>query len=319
MEVNVLIHLIGLALVAQPAFEQVPISPPSAADADAEIAAPATMAAAFEEADATTSEVDDGSLPLGSKELFVAKCSSCHSVGLGARVGPDLEGVTKRRKKDWITRMIKAPSRLLDTDPEARVLLAEFNNVRMPDLGLNDEQVAAVTELIAYCSARACDLAPKLRPVTQATDEDKGLGRDLFLGNVRFENEGPPCVSCHSVDRLGSILQGGTLAKDLTHVFARFGDQGLDAALRNPAFPLMNKVFADHPLSAAEAFALRSFLYEANRGGLGREQAGVAQAQSVPLASALVAVLVLIILNAAWSRRLRGIRKPLVKKWERMS
>lgn len=311
--------LIGLVLVTQPATKQVQESTPSAADAGAEAVLAATAETTADVADSTAAEFDEGALPPGSKDLFVAKCSSCHTVGKGVRIGPDLEGVTKKRKANWITRMIKAPSRMLDTDPDARALLAEFKNVRMPDLGLNDEQVAGLTELLVYCSDNPCDLAPKLRPVVEATTEDKNLGRALFLGHVRLKNEGPPCVSCHNVAGLASILRGGNLSKDLTHVFARLGDDGLDAALRNPAFPLMNKIFADHPLAPEEAFALRSFLYEANRGDLEAVVAGDVQPISVPLASALVAVLVLIILNAAWSRRLRGIRQPLVNKRERTS
>ncbi len=258
---------------------------------------------------------EDGT-PHPSTDVFVTKCSSCHSVGEGDRVGPDLKGVTERRKPDWLATMIKAPSRLLDSDPEVRALLAKYNNVRMPDLGLDDEQVAGLIDLVAHCSEHACQLTPELRPVTEAVELDAAHGRALFLGTAMFTNGGPSCISCHTVSGTGAMIGGGTLAKDITNVFARLGDDGLDAALRNPSFPLMNKVFGDHPLSAEEAFALRAYLYDANRGK--HQGAGVYQL-SVPMASLIGAIAVLILLNTAWSRRLRGVRRELVRHGGRPS
>ena len=168
-----------------------------------------------------------------SKELFITKCSSCHSLGEGDRVGPDLKGVTGKRSADWLSTMIKTPSALLDTDPEARKLLASYNNVRMPDLGLADGQVADLIATIEFCSANTCELTPELRPVMKATTEDATQGRALFLGRALLENGGPSCISCHTVVGAGAMIGGGTLARELTHVFARLGDAGLDAALRN--------------------------------------------------------------------------------------
>jgi mono/diheme cytochrome c family protein len=252
----------------------------------------------------------EGGVPEASTNLFVSKCSSCHSVGQGARVGPDLKGVADHRQKDWLRQMIQIPSRFLNTDPEARALLGQYNGVRMPDLGLDDAQVDALIELLAYCSANECKLAPELKPVTDATSEDMAHGRALALGTVQLENGGPPCISCHTAEGMGAAISGGTLAKDLTNTFARLGDEGLDASLRNPAFPVMNRVFTDHPVTADEAFALRAFLYDANRSTPG-EQASMGLL-SVPVAGVVGAIVVLLLLNAAWSRRLRGIRKPLV-------
>ena len=107
--------------------------------------------------------------PPEAVELFAGKCASCHSVGGGPRVGPDLKGVGVKRDAAWLRKMIQTPSSMLDSDPDARTLLAQYNNVRMPDLGLSDAQVTQLVDLLAQCSAAPCDLAGKLRPVTQAT------------------------------------------------------------------------------------------------------------------------------------------------------
>lgn len=248
--------------------------------------------------------------PDPTTDLFVRKCSSCHTVGKGTRVGPDLKGALERRSRSWIEGFVKAPSAMLDTDPQARQLVAQFNGVRMPDLGLQPQEVTSLVDLIARCSAQPCDLAGRFAPVTTATDADIERGRDLFLGHVAQKAGGIPCVSCHTVRGIGSGVPGGLLAKDLTNVFGRLGDQGLDAALKNPAFPAMNKVFGqDHPLSADEVFALRAFLYQANRA-----QPAADDTASAPLVAAIGTLVVLVVLNAAWARRLRGVRRALTER-----
>lgn len=242
-------------------------------------------------------------------DLFVRKCASCHTVGKGQRVGPDLKDALERRDRGWVERFVKAPSTMLDSDTIARQLVAQFAGVRMPDLGLSDAEVVSLADLVARCSAKPCDLAGKFTPVTTATAADVSRGRDLFLGREGLKAEAAQCVSCHTVRGAGGWIAGGLLAKDLTNAFGRLGDQGLDAALKSPAFPVMNKVFAAHPLQADEVFALRAFLHDANR-----REPGVDDPLSLPLVALLGTVAVLIALNAAWARRLRGVRQPLVQR-----
>ena len=175
----------------------------------------------------------------------------------------------------------------------------------------------SLVDLIEHCSTETCDLKGSFTPVTEATAEDIRAGMELFVGTRAQAAGGPSCLSCHQVRGAKAITGGGTLSVDLTHVFARLGDEGLDAALRNPAFPLMNKVYGDRPLEAEEVLALRAFLYEANRGAL--DVGATDDPFSVPLAGFLGTVAALAALNAAWSRRLRGVRRPLVSEGGRTS
>jgi mono/diheme cytochrome c family protein len=238
-------------------------------------------------------------------ELYIVKCRSCHTIGDGPLVGPDLKGAHERRNPSWLIQMIQTPSSMLTSDPDARALLTEYKNVRMPDLGLNDDQVASLVDLITYCSVEQCDLKGKFVPVAEATEDDVRRGIGLFTGRIAQESGGPPCISCHAVSGTDVMIVGGSLAVDLTNVFARMGDEGLDASLRNPSFALMNKIFADRALSAEEVLALRAFLYQANRNGLS-EIVEPVDPYSVPLTGVLGTVLALVLLNAAWSRRLKG-------------
>jgi mono/diheme cytochrome c family protein len=250
-----------------------------------------------------------------AEDLFARKCASCHTVGKGVRVGPDLKDAHKRRSRSWLESFVKVPSALLDTDAEARNLLSEFKGVRMPDLGLSDTDVKALVDLVIRCSAEACNLAGKFTPATLATERDVALGRSYFLGLTPLKGGGAPCVSCHTVRGIGSIVPGGTMAKDLTNVFARLGDEGLDRALASPAFPLMNKVFTDHPVEAAEVFSLRAFLYKANLGGEPAREDSL----SIGLVAGVGTIAVLVLLNALWVRRLKGVRRPLTHKREQPS
>ncbi len=250
-----------------------------------------------------------------AEDLFARKCASCHTVGKGIRVGPDLKDVHKQRSRSWLESFVKAPSTMLDTDSEARNLLSEFKGVRMPDLALPDADVKALVDLLARCSAEPCNLAGKFIPATLATQRDVALGRSYFLGLTPLKAGGAPCISCHTVRGIGSVVAGGTMAKDLTNVFARLGDEGLDRALASPAFPLMNKIFTDHPMEPPEAFALRAFLYKANLGGEPARE----ESLSIGLIAGVGTIVVLVLLNAFWARRLEGVRIPLTHKREQPS
>jgi mono/diheme cytochrome c family protein len=58
-------------------------------------------------------------------ELFKTKCSACHKLN-ERYVGPALADVTKRREPEWILNMILAPEKMIQQDPTAKALLAQF-------------------------------------------------------------------------------------------------------------------------------------------------------------------------------------------------
>lgn len=82
------------------------------------------------------------------KALFDSKCVACHTIGKGKLIGPDLKGITQRRKADWIKKMIKDPENMLKTDDTAKKLLQEYNQVPMINMGLKDDEVKAVMEYL---------------------------------------------------------------------------------------------------------------------------------------------------------------------------
>jgi len=81
------------------------------------------------------------------KLAFESKCLACHSIGQGRKLGPDLAGVTKRRDAAWLTRWLKSPETMLQTDEHAKAMLKEANNIPMPNQNLSD---AEIREYIKY-------------------------------------------------------------------------------------------------------------------------------------------------------------------------
>ena len=83
---------------------------------------------------------------------FESRCASCHAIGGGDRIGPDLRGVTGRRDPAWLARYIREPDKMLaEGDPTAVMLFTKHKQVIMPNLGLDEEDV---TLLIAFLKAQ---------------------------------------------------------------------------------------------------------------------------------------------------------------------
>lgn len=86
----------------------------------------------------------------GGQYLFSTKCSACHTLGEGVRIGPDLAGITHLRDPRWLTKYIASPDAMLKAgDPVARDLSAKYKEVRMPNLQLTDDQIRQVIGYLA--------------------------------------------------------------------------------------------------------------------------------------------------------------------------
>jgi protein SCO1/2 len=80
--------------------------------------------------------------------LFRTRCASCHAIGGGDGLGPDLLMVSSRRSPEWLARFIREPDKMLaEKDPIATPQMAKFRNLAMPNLKLSQKDVA---HLIAF-------------------------------------------------------------------------------------------------------------------------------------------------------------------------
>lgn len=196
-------------------------------------------------------------------QTFENKCSSCHTIGQGDLKGPDLKGVEGRRKADWLVEFIQSSYTLIQKgDPEAVEIFQKYQQKEMPDQRLTREEILKIIDFIA--SGVVPEVSGDSKSATTATSLDVNVGQQLYLGQVVLANGGPSCISCHSVGHNG-VLGGGTLAKDLTHVYSAYSDKGLSQALKKLAFPVMQTVYAGKPLTDAEIFQIKAFLYAADK------------------------------------------------------
>ncbi len=84
----------------------------------------------------------------GEQVYLALGCQSCHSIGRGRLVGPDLAGVLQRHDPEWLRRWLKDPTSMMITDPKARELVRQFT-VQMPNLNLNDAEIGALLDYFA--------------------------------------------------------------------------------------------------------------------------------------------------------------------------
>jgi cytochrome oxidase Cu insertion factor (SCO1/SenC/PrrC family)/cytochrome c2 len=98
--------------------------------------------------------------------LFKRLCAACHTIKVGDRVGPDLFGVGARHRQEWLVEFIMSPEKLrARNDPKALELAARFPGVRMPSLGLSEDDAR---DLIAYIGARSDWLESQRRNAEQS-------------------------------------------------------------------------------------------------------------------------------------------------------
>jgi cytochrome c551/c552 len=93
--------------------------------------------------------LDEGWAKTG-KSLWTARaCSGCHTIGKGRMAGPDLAHVNDRRTQAWLKAWLKDPPKMIETDADAKALAAQYNNVKMPNMKLTDDDVQALIQHIA--------------------------------------------------------------------------------------------------------------------------------------------------------------------------
>lgn len=93
------------------------------------------------------------------------------------------------------------------------------------------------------------------------TQGDAKKGQELFVGNIRFANNGPTCNSCHNVSVKG-FVSGGALAKDLTQAVSRLTAEGAKAFFGSSIMPMpqMQLSYAGKPLTTDEINDVLAFL-----------------------------------------------------------
>ena len=166
------------------------------------------------------------------RQLFVEKnCIVCHAVGgVGAKVGPDLLGVTKRHSPEWIDEQLVNPQLV-------------YPGSSMPEYDLDTNSRKA---LIAYLGTATQDdaqamLAGKNRALTP---EDAAIE----AGKNNFARFG--CAGCHGTELQGGVpnpnAQGGQVPS-LLHLSDDYTKDEVIEVIRNGRVPPLENTSGPTP------------------------------------------------------------------------
>ncbi len=181
--------------------------------------------------------------------LYKGKCVSCHDSSQ-KRLGPSYRDMAQKYK----------------SNPNAASLMKVTikngsANKKMPaNRYLSDKESSQIIEWIMTLSedgliqdepAKEFVFNPSLEAITQ--------GKKLFLGTVPLTNNGPSCLSCHDTQGL-SGFGGGELASNLSKTFSEFEAESLASGIKAAAFPVMERVYEDAPITEKESHDITAYL-----------------------------------------------------------
>lgn len=89
----------------------------------------------------------DAALAEKGKAIVDMKCTACHQLNDKRLVGPGFQGVTNRRRPEWIMNMITNVDVMLDKDPTAQALLEECLT-RMPNQNITLDDARGILEFM---------------------------------------------------------------------------------------------------------------------------------------------------------------------------
>ena len=115
----------------------------------------------------------DAARAMKGAELFTAKCSACHKIE-ERYIGPALTGVTKRRTPEWICNQILNPENMIQQDPTAKALLAQYI-APMANQHLTREEAESVLAFFLQHDAKLGDTEQKGTGAAATPSQPEGV------------------------------------------------------------------------------------------------------------------------------------------------
>jgi len=111
------------------------------------------------------------------EQIFKTNCISCHTIGGGRLIGPDLEGISKKRNVEWLKKWINSSSDFIASgDADAIAIFEEYNKVAMTSFYFEDEDMNA---LLAYLENPPVE--EKEVATTTSAEHEKGMNSSTIL------------------------------------------------------------------------------------------------------------------------------------------
>lgn len=180
----------------------------------------------------------DAEAPDKPAEYFFSNCATCHTVGGGELVGPDLMDSTKWKREDLKMAIKAMEENVGPISDEALEQMVEF----LKDLNVS-QRIAKYEEENERKSHEG------LTPPSFET------GQELFRGQKMLLNGGPACISCHHF-----VNEGGNLGPDLALIKDRASGVVLQSAIENSSYKIMRPIYEKHKITKEEALHLSEYL-----------------------------------------------------------
>lgn len=202
------------------------------------------------------------------KELFEKNCAICHKLNTDKLVGPGLEDINKKRKKDWLIKFIRSSKDLIKSgDRDAVKIYEEFNKVDMPDMPKLSTQ--DIEEILTYIDSYVKEdiSAVKNLKDTNYTETQIKRGQRLFMGLIKFENCKAVCSNCHIIKETDSLHWYPT-AFDIAKISADKGHDFFEKTLKNPTSEVMKVTHQGYSFNDEEIYFLKAYLHHTHGTGL---------------------------------------------------
>jgi mono/diheme cytochrome c family protein len=172
------------------------------------------------------------------------QCFACHVIeGRGGQVGPSLDVSARKLRFAWVREFL--------ADPRAKGKIYPFTPYRMPDLGLEQDEIEGLLALLAEIAGREYPEPPERAPQIDAQVASSGT---LFYVIK--------CAECHN---LGDVIPT-PLAKqqgpDLINVSQRLRFEWIPEWVANPLAVYPGTAMVDTNLEPEEIESIRAFLWK---------------------------------------------------------
>jgi protein SCO1 len=156
------------------------------------------------------------------KYLYGSLCANCHTIGRGDKIGPDLATSLDTREREWLTRYTVEPDVVrAKNDPIAAVLKKKFPQVRMPNLGLNVDEVKSV---LHYVELQKSHTTNDAHAPAATADADARLTRSSSTPSTAPLLE--PAIAIHTALAHDTMVGVVAEAKMLREAAAALGPNG---------------------------------------------------------------------------------------------
>lgn len=152
-------------------------------------------------------------------DIFKTNCATCHTIGKGRLVGPDLINVDQRHDEKWLNEWIRSSQTMVkNKDPKAVELFNSYNQIPMPDYPqLKEEEIKALLSYIKEQGVLLNEAAKAPAPAPEqakAGNEPKKAGPDPYISLIR-DNPVSMLLGALTLLLLGVVV---VLSKALTSI-----------------------------------------------------------------------------------------------------